>query len=53
MICMFKTMYFQSNVFYVFSAAGLAWQAALKKTNVRLDLLTDVDTLLMVEKGIR
>ena len=53
MICMFKAMYFQSNVFYVFSAPGLAWQAALKKTNVRLDLLTDVDTLLMVEKGIR
>ena len=53
MICMFKAMYFQSNVFYVFSAPGLAWQAALKKTNVKLDLLTDVDMLLMVEKGIR
>ena len=39
--------------FYVFSAPGLAWQAALKKTNVKLDLLTDVDMLLMVEKGIR
>ena len=39
--------------FYVFSAPGLAWQAALKKTNVKLDLLTDVDMLLMVKKGIR
>ena len=36
-----------------FSAPGLAWQAVLKKTKVKLDLLTDVDMLLMVEKGIR
>ena len=35
------------------SAPGLAWQACLKKTEVRLELLTDVDMLLIVEKGIR
>ena len=35
------------------SALGLTWQAALKKTEVKLELLTDIDTLLMVEKGIR
>ena len=35
------------------SAPGLAWQAALKKTKVKLDLLTNIDMLLMVEKGIR
>ena len=35
------------------SAPGLAWQATLKKTKVKLDLLTDIHTLLMVEKGIR
>ena len=35
------------------SAPGLAWQAALKKTKVKLDLLTDIDMLLMVGKGIR
>ena len=33
------------------TARGLAWQAALKKTIVRLVLLTDIDLLLMVEKG--
>ena len=37
----------------ILSAPGLAWQAALKKTKVKLDLLTDIDMLLMVEKGIR
>ena len=35
------------------SALGLAWQAALKKTKLKLELLTDIDMLLMVEEGIR
>ena len=40
------------------SCPGLAWQAALKKAEViiflkKLDLLTDIDMLLMFEKGIR
>ena len=34
------------------SAPGLAWQACLKKTWVKLKLLTDIDMLLMVEEGI-
>ena len=35
------------------STPGLEWQTALKRTKVKLDLLTDIDMLLMVEKGIR
>ena len=35
------------------SGPGLAWQACLKKTEVKLELLVDTDMLLMVEKGIR
>ena len=34
------------------TAPGLALQATLKKTKVKLDLLTDVDMLLMVGKGV-
>ena len=35
------------------TAPGLARKAALKKTKVKLDLLTDIDMLLMITKGIR
>ena len=35
------------------SAPALAWQAALKKTKVKLDLLTDIDMFGMVIKDIR
>ena len=35
------------------SAPGLAWQEALKKTGVKLELLNDIDILLMVERGFR
>ena len=35
------------------SVPSLAWQVALEKTQVKLDLRTDIDLLLMIEKGIR
>ena len=34
------------------SAPGLVRQAYLKQANVKLELLTDIDMLLMVEKGL-
>ena len=34
------------------SAPGLAWQACLKKKGIKLELLTDIDMLLMVEKEL-
>ena len=37
---------------YFVSAPGLGWQACLKKTGVKLELITDYDMLLMIEKGI-
>ena len=35
------------------SAPGLAWQACLKKTEVKLELLTNIDMLLIAEKETR
>ena len=40
-------------IILILSATRLAWQPTFKKTKKKLDLLTDVDILLMVEKGIR
>ena len=68
MICMFKVIHYcllmylkslETNVLkcidpaHFLSAPGLTWQACLKKTEVRLGLLTVVDILMMVGKGIR
>ena len=38
---------------YYYTAPGLAWDACLKMTKINLELLSDVDKLLMIEKGIR
>ena len=38
---------------HFYTTPGLAWQAALKKTGVKLEFLTDPDMLLMFECGIQ
>ena len=38
---------------WYFSAPGIAWDATLKIANVQLELLSDPDMLLMIERGIR
>ena len=38
---------------YFLSAPGLSWEARLKLTKVKLELFTDLNMLLMFEKGIR
>ena len=44
---------YELDTAHFLSAPGLAWQACLKKTEVELKLITDVDMVLMIEKGIR
>ena len=38
---------------WYYTSPGIAWDAALKMTGTELELLTDPDMLLMIEKGIR
>ena len=38
---------------HFYMAPGLAWKACLKKTRIRLGLLSDPDMLLMFKRGIR
>ena len=38
---------------HYYSAPGLSWDALLKKTGVELELLTDLDMHLMIERGRR
>ena len=38
---------------WYYTAPGLAWDAALKITGIKLEFLTDPDMLLMIKKGIR
>ena len=49
-ICLEK---YELDPVYFVSAAGLAWQVCLKKTGVKLELITDYDMLLIIEKEIR
>ena len=52
----FRNMCFKIDEFNFekfLSATGLVWQAGLKNTKLKLDLLTDINILLMVWTGIR
>ena len=44
---------YQLDPAHFLSVAGLPWQTCLKKTNIKLELLTDYDMLLMFEEGLR
>ncbi len=38
---------------HYYSAPGLAWDAMLKMTRVQLQLITDIEMSLMIEKSVR
>ena len=45
--------YYKLDACHFFSIPGLAWSAAMKYTDVRLELLTDIDMYQFCELGIR
>ena len=45
--------YYKLDPCHYFTSPGLAWDAMLKMTNVKLELLTDIDMFQFIEKGMR
>ncbi|GBM77773.1 hypothetical protein AVEN_231579-1 [Araneus ventricosus] len=45
--------FYQLDAAHLLTSPGLAWQAALKLTDVKLDLFTDINMDLFIEKGIQ
>ena len=45
--------YYKLDPCHYFTSPGLSWDAMLKMTNIRLNLISDVDMYQFVEKGMR
>ena len=45
--------YYELDPAHYFTSPGLSWDAMLKKTNIELELISDVDMFLFIEKGMR
>ena len=45
--------YYQLDPFHYFSSPGLSWDAMLKMTKIKLELISDIGMHLFIEKGMR
>ena len=45
--------YYKLDPCHYFTSPGLSWDAMLKMTNIKLELITDIDMYLFIEKGMR
>ena len=45
--------YYKLDPCHYFTSPGLSWDAMLKMTNIKLELMTDIDMFQFVEKGMR
>ena len=46
-------LYYDLDPAHYFTLPGYGWDAMLLKTGIELDLISDMDMYLMIEKGIR
>ena len=45
--------YYKLDPCHYFTTPGLSWDAMLKMTNIKLELMTDTDMFQFIEKGVR
>ena len=45
--------YYKLDPCHYFTSPGLSWDAMLKMTNIKLELMTDIDMYQFIEKGMR
>ena len=45
--------YYKLDPCHHFTSPGLSWDAMLKMTNIKLELMTNVDMFQFIEKGMR
>ena len=45
--------YYKLDPCHYFTSPGLSWDAMLKTTNIKLELITDIDIFQFIEKGMR
>ena len=45
--------YYKLDPCHYFTSPGLSWDAMLKMTNIKLELMTDIDIYQFIEKGMR
>ena len=44
---------YQLDLSFYFSFAGLSWDEMLKTTGIKLELISDIEKHLFIEKGLR
>ena len=44
--------YYKLDPCHYFTSPGLSWDAMLKMTNIKLELMTDIDMFQFIEKGM-
>ena len=45
--------YYELDPCHYFTSPGLSWDAMLKMTDIKLELIADIDTFQFIEKGMR